>query len=201
VVFDMNYDPNKGKPPTSSDDVSDDQRKRNESGTALELSTFYNLKKESELKLEEYHMSLLYGKTLKSERPDIWGRMEFYTPGGSFVGDIDIVLYHEYEHKPILIISTKTSLRERLYQVLCTYFMYKEKYPGILVWFVTDDVGRGKNKRWQSELGSEIKPTKPRMLGNRYNIPIFSSNTNTSYGGCVKPISQLSKDIIRVFCK
>jgi hypothetical protein len=148
------------------------------------------------VQLESKHISLLYGGNIISERPDVYGLLECYTSTGSFIGDVDILLYDEYTHKPLLIISTKTSVRERFYQVAYTYMLYKQKYPNILLWFVTED-----SSKTGSEFGTDLNPRQARKVAAYHNIPIYSTNPCTSYSGNVKPFNTLNTDIIRVFCK
>lgn len=185
----------------NSDTNSLAQSNRSRDGRSLELDTIQIISHLEEI-LETHHISILDGHCLSTDRPDVYNRISFRSLNGLFVGDIDIVLYDEYKHEPVLIISTKTSFRERFYESLCTLLMYKVDYPRIQVWVVTNDNGRmSSDKKWHSELGTDISPTKQRQLGAYYHIPIYSRNPQTSFGGGVKPISMLCDDIKRVFCK
>ena len=65
--------------------------------------------------------------------------------------------------------------------------MYGSRLP---LFFVTKDLGL--------ELGTQNKPKKARVLATYENIFVYSSNPNTSFGGCVHSINTLINDIGRV---
>lgn len=169
-------------------------------GANLENKVYNDINNALSDKLKEHKKSLHLGRTLRSTRKDIFKKMCIYSINKSFDGDTDIIIYDEKHDIPEMIISTKTSIRERFYQVAYTRYLYREKYPNIEIWFVTNENKGIKTKdgSWKSELGTEQRPTKPRQLGNYHHIPIFSSNAKTNFGGCVKPYSDLNKEISKV---
>jgi hypothetical protein len=120
--------------------------------------------------------------------------LEIHTPVGSIIGDTDIVIFNKKRSLPICIVSCKTSLHSRNTESLYYARLYRDKYGKDLpFFFVTKD--KNKNK---SELGSVDKPTKPRVLFEYENISVFSTNSKTQLGGCIKSISQLIPDLKRM---
>lgn len=140
-------------------------------------------------------ISAYLGRELVSlERRDIRKQIVVApTMNGGFVGDVDILLYDEIKKQPILIVSTKTSIRERMYQVLCTKTMYQQMYPNIQVWFVTKNIG--------NEFGSNDRPKHPRKLVHYYNIPCYIGSGSDETDSIIKDVLEFPVDIVKVFCK
>lgn len=111
-------------------------------------------------------------------------------------GDIDLVVIDE-SYNPFGIISCKTSLHGRFSETLFYAVVLRELLPRLKVIFATPDKGRQQKKGpWQSEWGSEERPTKDRLLGSHYLDGIYIFNKNTKLGGMVKPLSDLAKDLV-----
>jgi hypothetical protein len=125
-----------------------------------------------------------------STRPHTFSCMQITTPYGDIIGDTDIVVYHMTRKKPLMLISCKTSLRERLAQSLFHYYLYRKTYPNIKLFFVTKDKSL--------ELGSLEKPNKNRILLESENVYCYSQNVRTKIGGCVQPFNNMIKDIRRM---
>ncbi len=125
-----------------------------------------------------------------SVRPQTFSCMQINTPYGDIIGDTDIVVYHVKRRTPMMLISCKTSLRERLAQSLYHYYLYRKTYPNIKLFFVTEDKSL--------ELGSFHKPKKNRILLESENVYCYSTNPQTDFGGCVHPFENMIKDIKRM---
>jgi hypothetical protein len=125
-----------------------------------------------------------------STRPHTFSCMQITTPYGDIIGDTDIVVYHVKRKTPLMLISCKTSLRERLAQSLFHYYLYKKIYPNIKLFFVTKDKSL--------ELGTFDRPNKNRILLESENVYCYSQNPHTNIGGCVQPYSNMIIDIKRL---
>lgn len=111
-------------------------------------------------------------------------------------GDIDLVVIDK-DQSPLAVISCKTSLHGRFSETLFYSLVLKDLIPDLRVVFATPDKGRQqKGKSWQSEWGSEEKPTKDRLLGSHYLDGIYILNENTNLGGMVKSLEDLARDLI-----
>lgn len=111
-------------------------------------------------------------------------------------GDIDLVVVDK-SIDPIAVISCKTSLHGRFSETLFYALVLKELVPELKVVFATPDKGRQQKRGpWQSEWGSENRPTKDRLLGSHYLDGIYIYNQNTKLGGMVKPLDRLPRDLI-----
>lgn len=118
-------------------------------------------------------------------------------PRDNVWGDIDLVVIDKAEH-PIGIISCKTSLHGRFPETLFYAVVLKDLISNLKVLFATPDKGRQpKSGIWQSEWGSEGKPTKDRLLGSYYLDGIYVLNENTKLGGKVKSLEALPQDLIK----
>lgn len=173
---------------TSGENVMDiSQSDRTKSGKQFEKFVFDYIDKTC---LSKHNISVFSGSDIQSVRPDIYQKIRLSPACGGFIGDVDILLFDEDIKSPLLIISTKTSIRERLYQVLCTKYMYSGIYPNIQVWFVTKDIS--------NELNYTRQPFK---LATYFNIPCYVSRTDGYFGGVVKPLSDLNSDLKHIYCK
>jgi len=123
------------------------------------------------------------------KRPRHFSCLEIVTPIGSFIGDTDIVIFNKLRHKPVLIISCKTSVRERITQSLYYSRLYRDKYGLIPFFLITKDV--------KGEFGTEKKAGKARILAEHERMWVFTENIKT-IGGCVKPLDSLIQEIWRV---
>lgn len=99
------------------------------------------------------------------------------------------------QKKPIAILSCKTSFHGRLTETLFYSVMFR-LLTRIKFALVTADEGRGQKGKWQSELGSEKKPTKDRILATTFLDGLYTTNDGTKLGGIVKFITDLPKDIL-----
>ena len=112
-------------------------------------------------------------------------------------GDIDLIVIDKQEN-PIAVISCKTSLHGRFSETLFYAVVLKDLVEELKVVFATPDKGRQQKKgKWQSEWGSEEKPTKDRLLGSHYLDGIYILNPNTKLGGRIKHLEELPKDLIK----
>lgn len=112
-------------------------------------------------------------------------------------GDVDLVAI-DREKNPIAVISCKTSLHGRFSETLFYTLVFKKLVPGLRVVFATPDKGRQqKGGAWQSEWGSEDKPTKDRLLGSHYLDGVYILNENTKLGGMIKSLEELPKDLTK----
>jgi len=125
-----------------------------------------------------------------SKRPHTFSCMQITTSHGDIIGDTDIVVYHVKRKLPLMLISCKTSLRERLAQSLFHYYLYRKNYPNIKLFFVTKDNSL--------ELGSLEKPNKNRILIESEGVYCYSQNSQTQFGGCVHPYENMIVDIKRM---
>jgi hypothetical protein len=131
------------------------------------------------------------GKVSKTKR---FYCLEIHTAAGSIIGDTDIVIFNKRRAIPICIVSCKTSLHSRDTESLYYARLYRDQYAkGLPFFFVTKDINKNR-----SELGSIDKPTKPRILFQFENISVYSTNPKTQFGGCIKPISQLVPDLLKM---
>jgi hypothetical protein len=125
-----------------------------------------------------------------SKRPHELSCMQITTPYGDIVGDTDIVIYHTKRGLPLMIISCKLSIRERLSQSIFHLYLYRKKYPDIKLFFVTKDK--------DLELGTLAKPNKNRILAESENVYCYSLNKETCFGGCIHPFETMITDIKRM---
>jgi hypothetical protein len=125
-----------------------------------------------------------------STRPHTFSCMQITTTYGDIIGDTDIVVYHVKRKIPLMLISCKTSIRERLAQSLFHLYLYRKKYPDIKLFFVTKDN--------DLELGSIAEPNKNRILLESESVYCYSRNPETELGGCVHPFESMVVDIKRM---
>jgi hypothetical protein len=125
-----------------------------------------------------------------SKRPQRFTCMQITTPYGEIIGDTDIVVYHTKRKLPLMLVSCKTSIRERLAQSMFHWMLYKNKFPDIKLFFVTQDK--------DEEFGTMTKPTKNRILAESQNVHCYSTNPKTECTGVVHPFEFLIIDIKRI---
>lgn len=111
-------------------------------------------------------------------------------------GDIDLIIVDKKEN-PLGVISCKTSLHGRFSETLFYAVVLKELDPSLRVLFATPDKGRQQKSSWQSEWGTEEKPTKDRLLGSHYLDGVYIENKGTQLGGMIKPLDNLAGDIVK----
>jgi len=109
---------------------------------------------------------------------------------GTFIPDIDIVVVNKVTRNPFVIISTKTSIRERLTGTFYTKRVMSDKYPGIPVILVTCDK--------DLEFGTLDKPRRPRIECAYENIIVYSDNPDTELGMGIKSTDDLISDILKM---
>lgn len=167
------------------------QSKRAKSGNEFEHEIYDYLS--NELK-DNSKIKLLRPRTQVylpgSKRPHELSCMQITTPYGDIVGDTDIVVYHTKRGIPLMIVSCKTSIRERLTQSIFHLYLYRKKYPDIKLFFVTKDN--------DLEFGTIKKPNKNRILAESENVYCYSKNPSTEYGGCIHPFDSMIVDIKRM---
>jgi len=125
-----------------------------------------------------------------STRPHTFSCMQITTTHGDIIGDTDIVVYHVKRNTPLMLISCKTSIRERLAQSLFHLYLYRKKYSDIKLFFVTKDN--------DLELGTLKKPNKNRILIESEGVYCYSQNPLTEIGGGVHPFENMIVDIKRM---
>jgi hypothetical protein len=174
-----------------ADDNSAAQSRRSRGGYSFEKAVYDYLNTEIG---DHPKINLLRPRTKAylpgTTRPHTFSCMQITTPYGDIIGDTDIVVYHTTRKKPLMLISCKTSLRERLAQSLFHYYLYKKTYPNIKLFFVTKDKSL--------ELGSLDKPNKNRILLESENVYCYSDNPRTKFGGCVQPFDYMIINIRRM---
>ncbi|MCD6215922.1 MAG: hypothetical protein J7J92_02500 [Candidatus Aenigmarchaeota archaeon] len=153
-------------------------------------------------KLKELGSDLVVinGKTVK-KGSELWNKLAIPVgkPGSTqkIWGDIDLIVIDKQEN-PIAVISCKTSLHGRFSETLFYAVVLKDLVEELKVVFATPDKGRQQKKgKWQSEWGSEEKPTKDRLLGSHYLDGVYILNPNTKLGGMIKHLEELPKDLIK----
>ncbi len=119
-------------------------------------------------------------------------------------GDVDLVAVKG--EIPIAVISCKVSLHGRFTETLFWSLLYR-MLTRIKVVLATPDGGRG-GEEWASEWGTPEKPTKDRLLAESYIDGVYVENIEewcknikpgqgTTFGGIVRPLSELPEDIKR----
>ena len=112
------------------------------------------------------------------------------------MGELDLVVVDEVE-SPVAVISCKTSLHGRFSETLFYAIVLKELVEELKFVFATPDKGRQqKGSEWQSEWGSEGKPTKDRLLGSHYLDGVYILNPKTKLGWMIKHLEELPKDLV-----
>jgi hypothetical protein len=136
---------------------------------------------------------------LSLEVPSLWDEIDLNAIGDTdkIFGDVDIVVAKDEE--PLVIVSCKLSLHNRLTETLFWSILYHQQ--GVRVVLVTPDKGHGGRSEW----GQPNRPNKNRQLARRFlagvyveNHPDFCPSTvKTRFGDVVKPLKQLPEDIRR----
>ncbi|MDD1703197.1 MAG: BsaWI family type II restriction enzyme [Methanoregula sp.] len=170
---------------------SDAQGRRSKAGNKFELEVYEYLNKELG---DHPKIRLLRPRTQVylpgSRRKCPFCCMQINTSFGDIIGDTDIVVYHVKRNTPLIIVSCKTSIRERLASSLYNLHLYRKKYPDIKLFFVTKDN--------DLEFGKEKKPNKNRILAISEGIFCYSQNPKTDFGGCIHPYENMIVDIKRM---
>ncbi len=182
------------------DAVKDRQSYVSKSGREWELYVmkFVN----DEFSKSKIPLEILDGKKIK-KGSEIWANLAIPVGEGKtstkIEGDVDLIAVNTKKpNKPLAVISCKTSLHGRFSETLFYAIVWKDMIPDIRVVFSTPDKGRqAKSGKWDSEWGSENKPTKDRLLGEHYLDGIYIENENTKFGGKIKDLKELPKDLIR----
>ncbi|MBI5003248.1 hypothetical protein HZC31_07730 [Candidatus Woesearchaeota archaeon] len=144
-------------------------------------------------------LNVIKGRNVK-KASQLWNKLSIPVgkgePSQKIWGDIDLIVIDK-EENPVAIISCKTSLHGRFSETLFYAVVLKEMIEDLKVVFATPDKGRQqKGSVWQSEWGSEDKPTKDRLLGSHYTDGVYILNPKTKLGGMIKHIEELPKDLI-----
>jgi hypothetical protein len=152
-----------------------------------------------QLKKLSSDLTVIKGKTVK-KNSRLWNKLSILVgkEGSSqkIWGDIDLIVIDKQEN-PIAVISCKTSLHGRFSETLFYAVVLKDMISQLKVIFATPDKGRQqKGSEWQSEWGSEDKPTKDRLLGSHYLDGIYILNPKTKLGGMIKSLEELPKDLV-----
>ncbi len=131
--------------------------------------------------------------------PSLWDEVDLNAIGdvGKIFGDVDIVVAKDEE--PLVIVSCKLSLHNRLTETLFWSVVYQRE--GIRVVLVTPDKGQGGRSEW----GRPGRPNKNRQLARRFLAGVYVENhpdfcpptVKTNFGDIVKPLRQLPEDIRR----
>jgi hypothetical protein len=176
--------------------VDERQRYVQKSGRAWEDFVLHEVN--NGLKKINSSLVVIRGDSIKEGTP-IWNTLSI--PVGKhgstqrIWGDIDLVVINE-SRDPVAIISCKTSLHGRFSETLFYAVVLKDIDKNLRVVFATPDKGRQqKGTVWQSEWGSEEKPTKDRQLGSYYLDGVYIFNKKTKLGGMIRPLTQLAGDV------
>ncbi len=144
------------------------------------------------------NLAVIKGSAISKNTP-LWNKLAIPVgPPGSqqkIWGDIDLAVI-DGSGNPFAVISCKVSLHGRFSETLFYAVVLKELVSSIKVLFATPDKGRQQKGTWQSEWGSEERPTKDRKLGPHYLDGIYILNKKTKLGGMVKPLEALHKDLV-----
>jgi hypothetical protein len=126
-----------------------------------------------------------------SERPHTFSCMQITTAWGDVIGDTDIVVYHKKRQKPLILISCKTSLRERIAQSLFHWFLYRDMgHTDLKLFFVTRDP--------DLEFGTKERPRKWGVLANSLGVYCYSQNPLTECWGTIQPFEHMIADLKRI---
>ncbi|MFA6332934.1 MAG: BsaWI family type II restriction enzyme [Methanoregula sp.] len=177
---------------TKEQNNSDAQSRRVLSGNEFEREIFDYIKKEIG---DNPNVSILKPKTHVyppgSDRDYEFSCMQILTPHGDVIGDTDIVIFDRKRNKPLILVSCKISLRERMSQSLFHWFLYKaEKDPEIKLFFVTKDP--------DLEFGTRENPRKWGVLAAHLGVYCYSQNPLTESWGTVYPFKNMIKDLKRM---
>ena len=172
--------------------ISKLQARRVNNGNEFERGIFEYLNKEIG---DNPNIALLKPRTQVyppgSERAYEFSCMQIITPLGDVIGDTDIVVYHNKRKKPLILISCKVSLRERLSQSLFHLFLYQTfKYKDLKLFFVTKDP--------DLEFGTKERPRKWGVLAAYLNVYCYSQNPKTECWGTIYPFENMIKDLKRI---
>ena len=178
--------------PQETEKNSDAQSRRAISGNKFEREIFEYLKKEIG---DNPKISLLQPKTHVyppgSKRLHEFSCMQIMTPLGDVIGDTDIIVYHNTKKKPLILISCKTSLRERMSQSLFHLFLYKSlKYTDLKLFFVTKDP--------DLEFGTKKRPKKWGVLAAFLGVYCYTQNPLTECWGTIYPFEYMIRDLKRI---
>jgi hypothetical protein len=150
-------------------------------------------------KKKRSNIAVLAGKNIRGTKlwqslaiPVRYGKREYKVEG-----DVDLVVINKNRSdKPLAVISCKTSLHGRFSETLFYSIVWKQQIPRIVVIFATPDKGRqAKKRRWESEWGTENKPTKARLLAEKYLDGVYIGNVRTYLSGKIKPLKDLPEDL------
>jgi len=136
---------------------------------------------------------------LSLEVPPLWGEIDLNAIGdtGKILGDLDTVVAKDEE--PLVIVSCKLSLHNRLTETLFWSILYHRQ--GVRVVLATPDKGQNGSSEW----GQPNRPNKNRQLARRFLAGVYVENhpefcpptVKTHFGDVVKPLKQLPEDIRR----
>lgn len=157
--------------------------------------------------LKETSIKITYGDTIPRSSK-LWQRLSVPLKSSdqdSAWGDIDLVAH--IDDFPIAIVSCKLSLHGRFTETLFYSLLFRS-ISHIKVVLATPDAGRGQKDQWSSEWGTQENPSKDRLLAENYlngvyvkNLPEFCNHMkegqSTSFGGIVRRLEELPKDIDR----
>jgi len=143
------------------------------------------------------NLKVIKGDSIK-KNSGLWEKLAVPVAEGKKIwGDIDLVVING-NNFPIGVISCKTSLHGRFSETLFYAVVIKDSLPSIKFTFATTDKGRQpKSGKWQSEWGSEERPTKDRLLGSYYLDGVYINNPKTKLGGKIKSLKNLPDDLIK----
>jgi hypothetical protein len=181
--------PKKGK---FLENNSDAQARRVNNGNKFENEIYEYLQREIG---ENKRIILLKPKTHVyppgSEKPPEFSCMQIFTAFGDVIGDTDIVVYDKKLKKPLILVSCKTSFRERMSQSLFHLFLYQsKKHKDLKLFFVTQDP--------DLEFGSKDHPRKWGVIAADLGVYCYSQNPNTECWGTIYPFDNMIKDLKRI---
>ena len=181
-----------GTVPEETENNSEAQSRRVLSGNQFEREIFEYIKNEIE---HNSNIILLKPRTQVyppgSDRDPEFSCMQIYTAYGDIIGDTDIVVYDKKKKKPLILVSCKISLRERMSQSLFHLFLYRtEKYSDMKLFFFTKDP--------DLEFGTKERPRKWGVLAAHLGVYCYSQNPLTECWGTIFPFENMIKDLKRI---
>jgi hypothetical protein len=171
---------------------SEEQRRRKKSGEEFEREIFEYIKKEIG---DHPKITLLQPRTHVyppgSKRNYEFSCMQIKTANGDVIGDTDIVVYHKTHKKPLILISCKTTFRERMAQSLFHWYLYRQElHSDLKLFFVTTDR--------DLEFGTKERPKKWGVLAAYLNVYCYSKNPKTEHWGTIYPFENMIVDLKRM---
>ena len=178
--------------------INKGQSDRSINGALLEKEALEVIQKHIGWDFKKANISILSGRGLKKNRPDVYFKINPDSTLGTDVNDSDIVFYDENKKEPVHITSVKNSFRDRYKSIGGAANFIKQRYPLCKTSIYTFDYGQiTRSGERRSELGKDSKPTAQRRYFMKENIMVYSTNPKTSFGNGVRSVVDMIKDLKR----